>query len=373
MFYKLEEYAALLREHGLLTEAKIQPEDIVRYLSYNSRDIQPGTLFICKGAHFKPEYLQGAVDAGACCYISETKYDVDCAYILVNDIRAAMGYLVNLYFENVWEKLNLIGITGTKGKSTTAYFVKYILDEYLKDNQKPQSAIISSIDTYDGVISKESHLTTPEPVDLHTHFKNAVDSNIDYLTMEVSSQALKYGRTAGVTFDVGCYLNIGDDHISAVEHPDFEDYFQSKLQLFRQTKTACVSMDTLRVEDVLAAGKQAERMITFSMENPAADIYAYDIKKVGHDTSFTVRTPDFTGEFMLTIPGLFNVQNALAAIAICTALGIPQHYMYGILRQVIQYFSMIRYCMLMSIIHLNRQQIITNGHMLILILNYIIL
>ena len=328
MFYNLDDYAALLEKHGLLAEKNINGGELIRHISYNSKDIKPGTLFICKGAHFKTEYLQDAVGGGACCYVAEERYSVDCGYILVTDIRRAMGYLVNLFFENVWEKLNLIGITGTKGKSTTAYFVKYILDEYLKDQKKPQSAIISSIDTYDGVVNIESHLTTPEPVDLHTHFKNAADSKIDYLTMEVSSQALKYGRVAGVTFDVGCYLNIGDDHISAVEHPDFEDYFQSKLALFSQSETACVSLDTLRAEDVLKAARNARRVITFSTEDKSADVYAYDIRKVGNDTAFMVKTPDFAGEFMLTIPGLFNVQNALAAIAICCALEIPQHYMY---------------------------------------------
>ena len=328
MFYNLETYAAALKSRGLVKEANLDEKARVQHISYNSKDVQPGTLFICKGAHFKTEYLKGAVDAGACCYVSETEYDVECSCILVSDIRQAMGVLVNLFFENVWKKLNLIGITGTKGKSTTAYFVKYILDEYLMDLHKPQSAIISSIDTYDGVVNMESHLTTPEPIDLHTHFKNAVDSGIEYLTMEVSSQALKYGRVAGVIFGVGCYLNIGDDHISAVEHPDFEDYFQSKLALFSQSETACVSLDTLRVEDVKKAAQNARRVITFSTQDETADIYAYDIHKVGSDTAFTVRTPAFTGEFMLTIPGLFNVQNALAAIAICCALDIPQHYMY---------------------------------------------
>lgn len=328
MYYKLKDYAALLEQHGLVTEMNMDGGREIRHLSYNSKDIKAGTLFLCKGAHFKEQYLKNAVDAGAVCYISEKKYAVDCDYILVSDIRRAMGYLVNLFFENVWEKLHLIGITGTKGKSTTTYFVRYILDEYLRDQKKPQSAVISSIDTYDGVVNMESHLTTPEPIELHTHFQNAVDSGIGYLTMEVSSQALKYGRVAGVTFEVGCYLNIGDDHISDVEHPDFEDYFQSKLKLFAQSKTACVSLDTLRVEDVLAAAEQAERKITFSTADTTADIYAYDIRKVGNDTAFRVHAPTFDEEFMLTIPGLFNVQNAVAAISICYALGIPQHYMY---------------------------------------------
>ena len=321
-------YKKALEKEGIVTESKISTEREVGFISYNSNDIKENTLFICKGAHFKTEYLKSAVGAGAFCYVSEEKYDDGCDYILVSDIRRAMGIIVNIYYDNIWDRLNLIGITGTKGKSTTTYFVKYILDEYLASLKKPQSAVISSIDTYDGVENFESHLTTPEPLELHRHFKNAVDSGIEYLTMEVSSQALKYDRVYGVTFGVGCYLNIGEDHISDIEHPDFDDYFFSKLKLFAQSEIACVSLDTLRVEDVLRAASKSKRMITFSVEDKSADIYAYDIKKVGNDTSFMVHTPDFDSEFILTIPGLFNVQNAVAAIAICTALKIPEHFIY---------------------------------------------
>ena len=325
--FTLKYYRDALEKAGLVRESNIGEEN-VEYISYNSNDVRENTLFICKGAHFKLEYLKSAEEKGACCYVSETKHDTDCGYIIVSDIRHAMGIIVNIYYENIWSKLNLIGITGTKGKSTTTYFVKYILDEYLKAKRKPQSGVISSIDTYDGVESFESHLTTPEPLDLHRHFKNAVDSSIEYMTMEVSSQALKYDRVYGVEFGVGCYLNIGEDHISDIEHPNFDDYFYSKMKLFDQTKIACVSLDTLRRDEVLKAASKCERMITFSTEDRSADIYAYDIKKVGNDTSFMVHTPSFDNEFVLTIPGLFNVQNALAAIAICTALQIPEHYMY---------------------------------------------
>lgn len=325
---KLEFYKEALEKEGLVREYSVNGEACAEYISYDSGDVKPDTLFVCKGAHFKEEYLADAVKSGACCYVSEKKYSQNTDYIIVNDIRRAMGIIVNIYYDNVWKKLNLIGITGTKGKSTTAYFVKYILDEYLADAKKAKSGIISSIDTYDGVESFESHLTTPEPFDLHRHFKNAADSGIDYVTMEVSSQALKYGRVGGVEFTVGCYLNIGNDHISDAEHKDFDDYFYSKMKIFEQTKTACVSLDTQRRDEVLAAASKAERITTFSVEDKSADIYAYNIKKVGNDTSFYVHTPEFEEEFVLTIPGLFNVQNALAAISVCYSLGIPQHYMY---------------------------------------------
>lgn len=326
--FTLKYYKDELEKAGLVVSSDIEPEKNVGYISYNSNDIKENTLFICKGAHFKRDYLESAVKNGACCYISETKYDIDCGYIKVSDIRRAMGIIVNIYYENIWSKLNLIGITGTKGKSTTTYFVKYILDEYMKSLRKPQSGVISSIDTYDGVESFESHLTTPEPLDLHRHFKNASDSKIEYMTMEVSSQALKYDRVYGVKFGVGCYLNIGEDHISDIEHPDFDDYFYSKMKLFEQTEIACVSLDTFRKEEVLKMVSKCREVITFSTEDKDADIYAYNIKKVGNDTSFMVHTKNFDSEFVLTIPGLFNVQNALAAIAICTALKVPEHYMY---------------------------------------------
>lgn len=323
----LKFYRDALEKEGLIKEFNADEKREISFISYNSKDVKENTLFVCKGSHFNEKYLAEAVGGGACCYVSEKKYDLEADSIIVSDIRRAMGIIVNIYYNNVWDKFNLIGITGTKGKSTTAYFVKYILDEYLKDENKPKSGIISSIDTYDGVESFESHLTTPEPFDLHRHFKNAADSGLEYVTMEVSSQALKYDRVYGVKFTVGCYLNIGEDHISDIEHPNFDDYFYSKLKLFESTDNACVCLDTQRADEVLTAAEKCKRVITFSTENKSADIYAYDIKKIGNDTSFMVHTPDFDGEFTLTIPGLFNVQNALAAIAICSSLGIPESCM----------------------------------------------
>ncbi|MGI6498504.1 MAG: acetylglutamate kinase [Oscillospiraceae bacterium] len=328
----LGDYVQLLQKYGLIKESHLLPGAMARpiaFVSYNSQEKMKDTLFICKGAHFKESYLQDAVLGGIACYVSQEAYPsvTDVSYILVSDVRRAMALLADFYYNQVWKRLHLIGITGTKGKSSTTYYVKYILDEYLKDKDGTESAVISSIDTFDGVERFESHLTTPEVLDLYRHFDNAVQSGLSYLEMEVSSQGLKYDRVSGIQFDVGCFLNLGADHISPLEHPDEEDYFQSKLKLFSQSTVACVNLDTKRADEVLAAARSCRRVITFGT-GPSADVYGHEIQKSGNDILFRVRTARFSRQFRLTMPGLFNVENALAAIAICEGLGIPEKYIY---------------------------------------------
>jgi UDP-N-acetylmuramyl-tripeptide synthetase len=297
----------------------------------DSRAAGPGTLFVCKGAAFKLEYLQQAVERGAIAYISEFPHPqlstVNCqlSIVIVSDVRAAMSALGAWFYAGAREAFRLTGITGTKGKSTTAYFIKFILDDYLAGEKRPESAILSTIETYDGLRRSPAALTTPEPLDLHAHFARAAEAGLPYFTMEVSSQALKTGRVAGVRFDVGCFLNFGEDHIGPSEHPDLEDYFQSKLKLLAQCETACVNLGTERVERVLEAAGQAPRVITFGLDE-RADIYGYDVVKAGDAVRFRVRSQQSDQAFSITIPGLFNVENALAAIAACTALEIPERY-----------------------------------------------
>ena len=170
----------------------------------------------------------------------------------------------------------------------------------------------------------ESHLTTPEPLDLQKHLFNAASVQADFLTMEVSSQALKYGRVIGVDLSCAVFLNIGEDHISPVEHPDLEDYLNSKLLIFRQARAGCINLDCDHADQVRAAAQACPQVITFSQNDPTASVYAWDIHKDGHRTVFQVRTPRYQRELAISTPGLFNVENALAAAAVAEVYGIPE-------------------------------------------------
>ena len=202
----------------------------------------------------------------------------------------------------------------------------------MKDLNKKDTAVISSIDTYDGITREESVLTTPEALELHQHIRNAVDSGMENLVMEVCSQALKTDRTDGIQYKYGIFLNISEDHISNIEHKNYEEYITSKLKLFDQTDVAIINLNTDDLDRVLNAAKKTKKIITFgTTEN--ADIYAYNIRKEGLNTVFNVRTPNFDEEILLTMPGLFNVENALAAIAVAVDLGVPYKNIYDGLKK----------------------------------------
>ena len=323
--HTLKEYIDALRESELLTESTVPSaleSTAIDCFTYDNRSVSASALFLCKGAHFKEEYLLDALARGAVCYVADHRHEADAPALIVSDIRLALVVLARLYYDNVTDRLTTIGITGTKGKSTTAYYMRYILNDYLTSAGKSECAILSSIDNYDGAATTESHITTPEVLELYQHFQNAVDHGITHLVMEVSSQALKVGRVRGMRFDVGAFLNIGTDHISPIEHPDFEDYFASKKKLFDACRVGCVNTDAEHAEEVVAYAKDRCRLITFG-SHESDDLYCERVEKRADGLYFTVHSSKYNGEFSITMPGLFNVSNALAAMAMCMALDIP--------------------------------------------------
>lgn len=332
--YTLKDYIDSLERENLIEEIvlnELLPSTSVSQIAHNSKNVTSGTLYICKGIKYKPEYLSEAIDNGAMLYVAERENvsRPDFPHIVVNDIRKSLAVISSLYYDYPAQKLNMLGITGTKGKSTTAYYIKSILDSYMKSQNLPDTAIVSSIDTYDGKTCKESLITSPESIDLQEHIANSVSCHMQNLVMEVSSQALKLDRVHDVFYKVGVFLNISEDHISSIEHPDFEDYFASKLKFFNQVETACVNLDSDYIDRILDSAQASNRVITFSTKNPTADVYAYDITKASHTCiTFKVKTARFEDKIVLTMPGLFNVENALAAICVALVLDIPYSNIY---------------------------------------------
>lgn len=319
-------YIEQLEAANLLVSASGATGALIEYLTFDSRKVTDGTLFICKGAHFRAEYLEDSVRKGAVCYVSENLYDVEgCTALIVKDIRKAMSVLTIAYYGRLSNSLKMIGVTGTKGKSTITYFTKYIFEEWLLATNRKRIAVCSGITNYDGITETESQLTTPEMLPLYEHMDNALKSGIEYMVMEVSSQGLKYGRVDGVEYEVACFNNIGEDHISPVEHPDFEDYFASKLKIFSQSRHACINMDSDHYERIAEAAR-AVPTLTYSINNDEADVYGYNITSNNGQVEFDVRGKDFEEHIILAAFGSINVINALAAISIAVTFGVPMEY-----------------------------------------------
>lgn len=325
--YELTAYGDLLTTSNFLEDVDylVSEHKTVTGLTFNSKEVEPGTLFVCKGANFKKEYLLEAVDRGAIGYVSETKYDLSTPIpsLIVSDIRKSMPYLADLYFNSPASKLKLIAVGGTKGKTTTTYFIKSILDTYLEKQGKKPSGIISSIQVFDGLAEYPAGNTTPEAILLQRYLANAVEAGLEYVVLEVSSQALKYNRVDCIEFDVGIFLNISNDHISPIEHENFGDYFLSKMKMFNQTKNAVISYDSSNYNEVLNYAQKTENIYNYSTFSSVADYYGYDITTEITGASFKVKGKGFNEDFSLSMPGDFNVDNALAAIAATSALDIP--------------------------------------------------
>ncbi|MDY5175049.1 Mur ligase family protein, partial [Enterococcus faecium] len=233
MSFSLEDIRHLLLKEHLLKEfvstkgwhLDVPEKAEFLQLSYDSRKADASTLFFCKGMNFKEEYLDSAIEQGIQYYVSEQPYENSAVGIIVTDIRKAMALLAMAFYDYPQNKLKVIGFTGTKGKTTAAYFTKAILDH--TTNKK--TALLSTMNTtLDGKTYFKSHLTTPESLDLYRMMAEAVKNGMTHLVMEVSSQAYKTQRVYGLTLDVGIFLNISPDHISPIEHPTFDDYFYCK-------------------------------------------------------------------------------------------------------------------------------------------------
>ncbi|ALS02637.1 UDP-N-acetylmuramoylalanyl-D-glutamate--L-lysine ligase [Enterococcus silesiacus] len=293
-------------------------------LSYDSRAVNKETLFFCKGLNFKSVYLEQAVHSGLEVYVAEQPYDNVSAElgIIVTDIKKAMAILSMAFYDYPQNKLKLIGFTGTKGKTTAAYFTKFILDQ--TTNKK--TAMLSTMNsTLDGQTFFKSHLTTPESLDLYKMMAEAVDNKMTHFIMEVSSQAYKTNRVYGLFFDVGIFLNITPDHISPIEHPTFDDYFYCKRQLIKHSKTIILNHESdyfqllketaeLHKVPYIVYGNQQSAETDYSYHTSIDDSLAFSIKA-------TKDTLSVTGDYQLRLGGDFNKGNALSAVLASALVG----------------------------------------------------
>lgn len=285
---------------------------------YDSRHITEGCLFVCiHGANFDGHdaAAQAAVQGAAALVVSQEISDVgekDVTVIRVKDTRYALAFISAAWFGHPAEKLKVIGVTGTKGKTTTTYLVKSILE-----NAGYKVGLIGTIEVVIGREHIHALNTTPESYLLQEYFAHMVESGIDTVIMEVSSQALKMHRTQGFLFDYGIFTNLEPDHIGPGEHADFEEYMACKGLLFKQCRVGIVNADDVHCEKVIEGHTCAiER---YGM-GERADLKAENLKLVHKPGELGVEFQvsglmDF--EVEVPTPGRFSVYNALTAIAIC--------------------------------------------------------
>ena len=323
IYYTLSGYIDALKECGIYVGDTLSDSGkTVRYLSFDSRDIKEDTLFIAKGLHFREEYLDSAMKNGACAYVAQAQIGGRPESITVTDIRLAMTVLAQKFWNDPQRYLHMFGITGTKGKTTTSAYLRRILDLDAEKNGRHCCGIMNSTDMFDGEKRIASLITTPEAPDFWKCLAAGAENGVGNFVCECSSQAFKYGRVARVHFDIACITNVGCDHISAAEHADWEDYFTSKLKIFDLCRTAVINIDDEHADRTLAYVRGRRRIITFG-STPEADVYSRNISKKSDGIYFETVTPEGVTPMKLSMLGLFNVKNAVAATAMAYAAGIP--------------------------------------------------
>ncbi|MCR5538182.1 MAG: UDP-N-acetylmuramoyl-L-alanyl-D-glutamate--2,6-diaminopimelate ligase [Lachnospiraceae bacterium] len=309
----------------------------IESVAYDSRKAGPGSLFICipgavsDGHDYIPQVLEAGTTALVTSHDTDDLIPNNVTVLRVKDPRHALAMIAAAWFEYPAERLITIGITGTKGKTTTTYMIRDILE----DAQIP-CGLIGTIEIICGGEHIPAKNTTPESWIVQEYFAKMADAGLKAVVMEVSSQALKMSRVDGIMFDYGIFTNLEKDHIGENEHPDMEDYIACKSRLFRQCRTGIFNADADYLDGILAG--HTCRVLTYGIENPA-DYRAGNIEPV-HDQGFpgveydlTVRE-DVPVHVTVDIPGDFTVYNSLAAAALCRCMGIDDADILAALEKV---------------------------------------
>lgn len=316
-----------MRLTGLLERLEYEVEQgneelEITTLTSDSRKVEKGSVFVCiSGAVSDGHAFAGEVaEKGVSALIVEKEVEVpeDVTVIRVSDTRYALALMSAAYFGYPAEKLKIIGITGTKGKTTTTYMIKSILEDI-----GHKVGLIGTIEAVIGDKRIPAANTTPESYTIHQYFAEMVEAGCDSVVMEVSSQGLMLHRTAGIPFEIGIFTNLGHDHIGPNEHKDFEDYKRCKGLLFQQCRLGIANMDDPYFEDVFRTATCKTETFGFAQ---TADWHASHVHLVSRPGYLGVAYHvsggmDFDVE--IDIPGTFSVYNSLTAIAVCGHFGVP--------------------------------------------------
>ena len=295
----------------------------VTELVNDSRKAGPGCVFVCISGAVSDghSYVEDVTAKGAAAVIVERPVEAPegVTVIHVDDTRYALALMSAAYFGYPAEKLKVIGITGTKGKTTTTYMVKSILE-----GVGHKVGLIGTIEALIGDKSIPANNTTPESFTIHQYFAEMVKEGCDSVVMEVSSQGLMLHRTAGIEFEIGIFTNLGEDHIGPNEHKDFEDYKRCKGILFTQCRLGIANVDDQWYEDVFQNATCKVETFGFSEK---ADLRATNVQHVSRPGYLGVNyhvsgLMDFDVE--IDIPGEFSVYNSLTAIAVCRHFDVPE-------------------------------------------------
>ena len=291
----------------------------------NSKNVKNGYMFVAISGFNSDghDYIQNAIENGATVVVAENikKINKDSlpnnvTLIIAENTREFLALSSCNFYNNPSKKFKLIGITGTKGKTTTTFMIKEILEKAGK-----KVGLIGTVATYiNGKKLGDSERTTPESLELQKLFSKMVDEKVEYVVMEVSSQSLKLHRVDGCNFDLVAFTNLSEDHISEKEHPNMQDYFESKLKLFNMCKTGFVNIDDLHGNKIPQMFPEND-ITGYGIDN-YGNFLAKDITITNSYVDFKVKITDKNERVKVDIPGRFTVYNALCAICICKKLGI---------------------------------------------------
>ena len=289
------------------------PDVEVSGLAYSSRSVVPGTLFFCvpgfraDGHDFAPD----AVARGAVALVCQRPLGLGVPEVLVDDVRAAMGPAAVRFYGDPTAELEVVGVTGTNGKTTTAFLVRHLLEAGGR-----QTGLLGTVKRVVGGVEEEVERTTPEAIDLQATFRAMLDRGDRACAMEVSSHALELGRVAGIRFACRIFTNLTQDHLDF--HETMEAYFAAKRRLFEETGLSVVNIDDEYGRRIAAEVD----CVTFGVEREA-DYRARDVEFDLMGSRFVCETPEGDLELRSPLPGLFNVQNVLGAVAAARSLGVP--------------------------------------------------